>query len=493
MVPIIQTSIVGIKHVNVLSSHDAMNATRLGVQVTPQIVRKLLNKSIMDSIISYTITGKLSDKQPFLWSTHGLGVTSVDANMNNSQFVAQYPVGTNTGVLRNLVLRFNISVDCLLVPQSDFLSTCPGIYPLNQTYSNINSSDSSASFGDPQNPRYRIRICAPGDTKSSPWEDTADQQDITEEFWLDYQRTMGSIISIDRGRNYTQHCYGNSTLGYFELPHYWNGNVAGPLLDKVPPNGPNLTYQNLLLSGQSTAGSSADRGNVTGPFLTAVLAVFGPSTFFTTAAANRNVPSTHNSNVLCRQLRYPFTGIGGYTSLIPDFSCGKNKYVTYPVFNFLDALMNWLPTLGDHDHANAVLTSATYAAPNAILNVGPPPDDPDSYFVYTSAGTSLQKPDITLAGMVVVSLLFAAQIIGLALLAVYASRRGTWTGALNSWAMLKLGAEIGKENLPSTVSDFDANVNAVEAKREATVDPEEGSSMEESEGEEDGRRARNRR
>ena len=478
----------------------------LGSQVTPQIMRKLLNESIMDSIISSTITEKLSDKQS-LWSTNGLGVTSVDADINNSssfieiankQFVADFAVGTNTVVLRDLVLRLNMSIDCLLVPQSDFPSTCPGNFPPSQTYSNFNSSDFSAPFGDFGNPRYRVRICAPGDTTSSPWKDIPDRQDIIEEFWLEYQRTSGSPSSVwgftDTGSNYTQHCYGNSTLGYFELPNYWNGNVAGPLLDKVPPNGANLTYQNGLVSRQSTAGSpgSSDRkGNVPGPFLTVVLAVFGPGTFFTTAAENRNVPSTEDAILLCRQLRYHFTGIGGYTFLNPGPLCGKNIHMTYPMFNFLDALEDWLPSFGDHDNVNAVLTSATWAAANAILNVGSSLDSNVDYFLYlyASAGTSLQRPDITLAGMMVVSLPFGVQTMGLALLAVYASWRRTWTGALDSWAMLKLGAEIGKEGLPSNVSDFEATVNALEANRVATVDPEEGSSVGGSEEEEDGRRA----
>lgn len=518
MVPIIQTSIVGIKHIKVLSSQDDIDP--LGFGVTPQILNKLQKSSVMDSIISSTITGKLSDKQPFLWSTHGLGVTSVDANITNSssfndiakeQFVATFPVGTDTGVLRDLVLRLNMSVGCSLVPQSDFPSTCPGAFPLSQTLSNINSSDISAPFGDSQNPRYRARICAPGDTMSSPWKDIPDRQDITEEFWLDYQQTFASGVGIwgytDTGSNYTQHCYGKSTLGYFELPNHWNSNVAGPLLDKVPPNGPNLTYRNGLFSGQLTAGPPVDSGyevDVPGPFLTAVLAVFGPGTFFTAAAENSNVSSTEDTTLLlCRQLRYPFTGLGNYMSppksggigFTIDWKPGDAPLTCYasdssddPVRPLLGALFNWLPNFGDNDKATAALTLATYAAANAILNAGPKPYYNDSFPLYTSAGTSLQTPDITLAGMVVVSLLFGVQIIGLALLAVYASRRGTWTGALDSWAMLKLGAEIGKEGLPSTVSAFEAIVNALEAKRVAMVDPEEGSSLGKFEAEEDGRR-----
>jgi len=309
----------------------------LGSGATPQTLRELSGDSIMDSIRASTITGKLSDKQPFLWSTLGLGLTSVDANITNSssfnvvakeQFIANFPVGTGTGVIPSLVLRLNMSVDCSLVPQSDFPSTCPGNFPLSQTFSNINNSNITNPFDDFSNPRYRVRICAPGDTASSPWKDTPDRQNITEEFWLDYQRTsvidgLGGYTGI--GINYTQHCYGNSTLGYFELPNYWNGNVAGPLLDKVPPNKLNFPYRNGLASQQSTAGPPLDNtGNVPGPFLTAVMAVFGPGTFFTAAAEYSNVSSTDNTILpLCRQLRYPFA-TSDSTRLVPDPTGGHS-------------------------------------------------------------------------------------------------------------------------------------------------------------------------
>lgn len=321
----------------------------------------------------------------------------------------------------------------------------------------------------------------------SPWKNTPDRQDITEEFWLDYQRTPqpvdGGIWGItDGGSNYTQHCYGNSTLGYFELPNYWNGHVAGPLLDKVPPNGPNLTYRNGYLQ-ELTAGlpigpAPGGRG-VGGPFLTAIMAIFGPNSFFTAAAANSNSTSTYTILPLCAQLRYPFTSLAYYshfpgsggsfiTNWIPGYAplhCPLSDIPDDPVPPLLQALMSWLPNFGDHDKATAAFTLATYAAANAILNVGPGQQS-DGYWLSTSPGTSIQKPDISLAGLVVVSTLLAMQIIGLTLLAIYASRKATWTAALDSWAMLRLGAEIGRGNLPA--------VSAFEAKRAGVLDVQKG-------------------
>lgn len=494
MIPIIQTSIVGTDHISILSAQDVTFATILGNQITPQTLASVESDSVMDNIISSTISGKLSDKQPYLWSSDqdSLRITSIDTNITKSssfndipkeQFIATFPVGTDTGVLRNLALRLNMSVSCALVPQSDFPSSCPGDFPLSNTFSNINTSTSSP-FGDPSHPRYRVQICAPGNKGLSPWTDTPDRQDISEELWLDYQRTPspadGGVWGItDGGSNYTQHCFGNSTLGYFELPSYWNGHVAGPLLNKIPPNGPNLTYRNgdpgALTAGSPIRPAPPDQG-VAGPFLTAIMAIFGPNTFFNAAAVNSNQTSTA-TQALCAQLRYPFTGLSFYSSLLGDFRINWTpSYAPLectpttdpsddPAPPLLTALMSWLPNFGNENMTLAALTLTTYAAGNAILNLGPATDF-DGYFIYASPGTNIQKPTITLAGIIVVSLLLAMQIMGLTLLAIYASRSATWTESLNSWAMLRLGAEIGKEEMPA--------VSALEAREAEVLDEQKG-------------------
>lgn len=284
----------------------------------------------------------------------------------------------------------------------------------------------------------------------------------------------------DGGSNYTQHCFGNSTLGYFELPGYWNGHVAGPLLNKIPPNGPDLTYQNgdprQLTAGPPTGPVPPDHG-VAGPFLTAIMAIFGPNTFFNAAAVNSNHTST-TTQALCAQLRYPFTSLSFYSSPTGDFNidwtpsyaplhCSTTTDLSDdPPPPLLRALMSWLPNFGNENMTLAALTLATYAAGNAILNLGPTLDDFGEYYIFTSPGTNIQKPTITLAGIVVVSLLLAMQIIGLTLLAIYASRSATWTESLDSWAMLRLGAEIGREEMPA--------VSALEAREAEVLDEQKG-------------------
>ena len=474
-------------NINILSTEDReFTPVVIGQQITPGILAGTYNSSVMDNIISATINGRLSDKQPYLWSTSesGLNVNSLGANLNSSLsfnnlskelFTSTVPIGTDTGVFRNLALRLNVSVSCTSVAQSDFPSSCPGANPLSQTFSNINDSNPTP-FDDIANPRYRARICAPGNTVASPWQFTSDRQDVYEELWLDFQRTgqgpgAGIFGFEDGGHNYTQHCFGNSTLGYFELPSYWNGHIAGELFDKVPLNGPNLSYHNGDPS-QLTAGSPLGIASpgVAGPFLTAIVAVFGPNTFFDTVASNSNY--TDADQLACMQLRYPFTGLSfsnGYIAGVPPWNqsdpslnCPSHDPSDDPVPPLLGALLGWLPNFGDPAKATAALTLATYAASNAILNVGPGLQD---FLLLACAGSGLQKPTMSVATMVVITLLLAAQLAGLAFLAFYASRHPSWTESLDAWAMLRIGAEIG--------SDVPA-VSALKAQRATILDEQKG-------------------
>ena len=252
LIPVLQGTLVSTVHIKVLSMQDLeFTSSVIGQQITPAILASISNLSVMDNIISTTINGKLTDKQPCLWFTgqSDLNINSLGASLLNTSsfdilpkelFTATFPVGTHAGVLRNLALRLNVSVDCASVAQSDFPSSCSGANPLNQMFSNINDSDPTP-FGNFDRPRYRARICAPGDILTSPWQYTSDRQDVQEELWLDYQRmgqAPGAGANVwgieDGGSNFTQHCYGNSTLGYFELPNYWNAHVAGSLQSFLP-------------------------------------------------------------------------------------------------------------------------------------------------------------------------------------------------------------------------------------------------------------------
>lgn len=508
LVPVLRGVFVSTVHIKVLSMEDLDTSTVLGNHVSPGDLAWIYNDSVMDNIISATVNGKLTDRQPYLWFAggNGMNVTSLGGNIYNSSsfdmlskelFTAAFPTGTDAGVFRNLGLRLNVSVSCANVAQSDFPFSCAGDNPLNQTFSNIKNNSDPTPFGGFEKPRYRVRICAPGDSSKSPWQYISDRQDVYEEFWLDFQRTIlppgpNDYTRVDAGgSNFTLHCYGNSTLGYFELPNYWNGHVAGCLLDKVPPNGRNLSYHNRdddLLSGSPKENSVP---KVAGPFLTAIMAVFGPNTFFDYAASKSNY--TDAERLLCEQLRLPFTRVSFpdsnsdsgslyWNQTISSLDCPRTESITdpsgdplnSPVSPLLHDLLNWLPNFGDPNKATAALTLATYAASNAILNVGP---GTGLVPISACAGSDLQKPTMPLAAMVVITLLLAAQIAGLAFLAIYASRHASWTESLDAWAMLRIGAEIGLD-VPAVSAMTSQRVGMLDEKKgwvgDAGVEGSEG-------------------
>lgn len=126
------------------------------------------------------------------------------------------------------------------------------------------------------------------------------------------------------------------------------------------------------------------------------------------------------------------------------------------------ALIIWMDSFGNETKATAALTLSTYAAANAILNTA----SQDGDYIYSTQGTDIQKPDITIVGIIIVSLLLVIQITGLTLLFLYASRRATWTESLDAWAMLRLGAELGREEM--------LVVSALESKRARFLDEKKG-------------------
>lgn len=184
-------------HIKVLSTGDRSNTVTIGPEISSYMLPGISDLSVMDNIISAAVNGKFSDKQPYLWSTgpSDLKVTSLDANLYSSiqnpfiaskvpknLFTATFPIGTDTGVFRSLALRLNVSVSCASVAQSEFPPSCSGANPLDQTFSNINNSN-SMPFRNSSKPRYRTRICAPGDILTSPWQPISDRQDVHVSGW----------------------------------------------------------------------------------------------------------------------------------------------------------------------------------------------------------------------------------------------------------------------------------------------------------------------
>ncbi len=484
LIPILQSALLSVQHIKVLTIDDIQSAQSLvSTAPTPEdIAGYSLNKSgafIIDNTMAATLVNSLHTKQSNLWPIHqnNMNVSSLAgdsyvrpsnadlSDLGRRYFTSSLPVGTDTGFLRNLALRINSSVGCNSVPQSAFPSTCPGTGALSQTFTNINASDPKSVSANLVYQTFRVRLCAPSFTATSPWQATTDRQDITEDFWLDVQYTQQPSYPGEFGQDpwagFTQHCYGNSTIGYFELPNYLNGHVAGQLLQNINKD---EDYYNIgdvttpLASGKNYEDSS---GYIPGPFLLGVLSVFGSGSFFDIAASHSNY--SDSEQIFCQTLRQPFIGLNQDTNFW-KFSGGMTCNNGNPgddAYPLLTALLSWLPNFSDPVMATAALTVATSAANTVILSTFDSNRGDRHSYVWSTPGSDYQKPNMPVAAMVIISLLVAIHILGLATLAIYASLHPSWTESLDAFAMLLLGAEIGRD-LPA--------ISAIESSRVRLLD-----------------------
>ena len=205
---------------------------------------------VVTDVIKSLATVTDMDTQPYLWpDTTTDWSTFLDGGDNNAlantfwapykfdqnlrYFVTAFPNNTNTGVLREHIMRLNSTAQCKAIDETAFPDTCPGVDPLVVSY----SSEVTSSYSRPGN--FSIDVCVPGNLSASPWTLSRDRQDITEDIYIkvhvDYQvyEIWGSSFSANGPpANFTVHCMANTTRGYFELPNWSNDFTPGPLLEK---------------------------------------------------------------------------------------------------------------------------------------------------------------------------------------------------------------------------------------------------------------------
>lgn len=155
----------------------------------------------------------------------GLGASLGKISSLQDPFLAQLPSGYSTGPIQQFIPRINSTAQYENISQAKDLSNCsslPGSFYVN--YSNATSNESAWGF----------KACMPIDQTNSPWINTRNRQDFFEELFTNvtlsgYSAGPGESI---RGPNQSASTFYritiNTTAGYFELPNYMNGGVAGP-------------------------------------------------------------------------------------------------------------------------------------------------------------------------------------------------------------------------------------------------------------------------
>lgn len=147
-------------------------------------------------------------------------------------FFAELPFGFNTGVLQQFLPRINSTSQYETINSTQWPTGCDQPQAFYARYSNA-----SAGGDDGDCNLWSIEACMPGNMVQTPWKSTRDRQDFSETLYLnatlnDCDNFQNSNVAVDQANYYRVTI--NTTAGYFELPNYMNGGVAGPLLDKDP-------------------------------------------------------------------------------------------------------------------------------------------------------------------------------------------------------------------------------------------------------------------
>ena len=447
--------------------------------MNPAQMRSIDLTSVLNDVTSTTMDGSPFDKDPYLWPVGGGNVSVRSPEVREADeagpgpppalFTANFPVGTDTGMLQEYVLRLNYTIHCKNLTQTEFPSTCPGNNPFDITYTNINGSDPNP-FSDESSRKYHVRICAPGDTGTSPWKSTGDRQDISEEFYLDSQFTDNA----QGGRalnNFTQHCTASTSMGYFELPNYYNNHTSGELLEELPPAPTKASPFDWTFPDPSQDISPAETGSTSmtpGPMMVSVLGVFGNGSFFNKIASQTNY-TDRESMLVCEQLRQPFSKLqwsspdGNQFQPTPQCSPTSRSTTGGADANALvNALFDWLPAFQDVSAVETAFNLTLYSAHKSLLTAEASPLSA----IFSKPGYDIQKPQIPLGALIVITTLLSIQILCLAGLALYASLHHTWTNSLDAFALLRMGASLGREELPL--------ISSVKASALLTLDEREG-------------------
>ncbi|KAJ7159600.1 hypothetical protein C8R46DRAFT_1194891 [Mycena filopes] len=404
----------------------------------PGAISLLSHNLVVADVASSLVTAADLEQQPNLWvdDPYARVDKNIDAfvtlpergmffwytpdgpHAKDRYFVSALPNGTTTGVLRQHAIRMNSSASCEAIPRSGFPASCGGARPVEAAFSN--------EF-------IQVRVCVPGEVGPSPWTLSRNRQDITEEVYIDV--AVSKDLLTYSAHNFTTHCTAGSTRGFFELGNYFNGFAYGPLIEEWPA--PDVLAREfndyLRMDPPSEDILLSQVSSVVDPFGTSRFNASGPL------------------------LTHPFA-LPLYTAASPDFTdfCFSST-IAYDSTSSSDTdsaiahiLATWFFNRFNSTLSGAyTLDMGMFYANRALLTKAVTIAQPSSERpIYTSPGLELVKPRKTLAGTIIVSVLIAMQLLGLALLVRYIYTVPTWTTALDAVAVARIGREVPEGAMP---------------------------------------------
>ncbi|KAL4879461.1 hypothetical protein BJY04DRAFT_229024 [Aspergillus karnatakaensis] len=348
-------------------------------------------------------------------------------------FVAELPADFNTGLFRQFAPRINTTAQYDPIPAAEFPENCneiEGAFFVDYT--------NSTTVLDPDDPYiWGVQVCMPSNVTQSPWKLTRNRQDFSE-------------LTLD------------TTSGYFELPNYMNGGLAGPLLNEDPTE---LCAQDLRCKSQGFRNTSITRRQSflsepsnalngvanKGPLLLIALALFGEGSFIASRARHTEAYATP---VLHDRDDFDMWTSGACVEMIPlnwldgrtKDSCIRNRDGGENGWDVADQIVDWLTKFhAKADTVAAAFTAAGFLANQARIRYNVPENSLKTLTVSYDLGADTKIPVISLAGVVFISILLGVHVLSLLALGGYAAWSPRWTGTLNSFAMMRLGSIIAPQ------------------------------------------------
>ncbi|KAF2264622.1 hypothetical protein CC78DRAFT_223531 [Lojkania enalia] len=297
------------------------------------------------------------------------------------------------------------------------------------------------NFTTPSNYEYGVIACMEGDKRVSPWKPIRDRQDISEDLYLQF--------AIDQ-RIYYLKASANTSLGYFELPSYSNGNRPGPLLDK-DPLGPDSTQvmgnsiQKRLVAADTHPGNKTLISVVNrGPLTTFALALFGNNSYI---ARHVNHPEAYTETRpawIDDRTRRPDTWLCVEVSPLSTFMRLPCVAEWQTINNGLKPVVDWLAAMATYDVFESALGAGVFLANKLWLGTSNRLSDERNLMIDYDPGTEMLKPKISKRAIIAGSVLLGIHLLGLWVLAVYTAIMMPWANGFGE-VMLRVGASLSDE------------------------------------------------
>ncbi|KAK2813335.1 hypothetical protein FQN50_000650 [Emmonsiellopsis sp. PD_5] len=450
-------------HIMVQKLRYAITASNIG-DVNPYI---WMNTSDCSDFSSYS-TKKPSrcDRTGIHGMNGGLSFGSIEPGKS---FISPVLANFNSGFYQSQAPRVNSTILYNNVTQSEFPENCvdlPGSF----------YAEYSAASDD--TPIYSVQACMPANQTFPPWKQDLFPQTISEVLYLS--------ITINEQENSYSSSFSekptvfkiqvDTTAGYFDLPNYSNNNTASDILPggrrKVEKRWSNdfttNDYRSTIKEKYHMEWENSERfgqGYNIAPLYTLAEALFGNSSFIATRS--------HHPLSYTRDTEWSW-GSPNCVDLAPMASLLSDRYLDSTLQNYNMECINepvprslplqvssWLALFfaqgthfstgvngADNDvrpyQMELAFTAAIYLAHSNWL-LHPIHYVFDEFSISYDLGADASLPTISLASLISISILLGIFLIGLGWLAIYASFSWTWTGSLDAFVMLAIGAALGRD------------------------------------------------